>query len=615
MIVPMKKYAFMVYHKEYDSFLHALRDAGVVHVKEKKSISGIADLQELLEIRKQLKTTLEFLRKLNSDTKAEELAPATQITKQKGLHLIEEIEKLQEKKAQLRAEEQQLQKDIDYMQVWGEFSYGTIEKLREAGYEVGFYSCPTSKFDPKWRDDYNAILVNYHQFVSYFVTVTKVGETLEIEAERAKMPDSGLDTLHAVSIRLQENIIHIDKQLKELAASIYHTLDAFDKSLQNEFNFNKVSMQSERQADDKVMFLEGWATAEKAEQMEAALDKQGYFYQPLEIAPNDKVPIQLKNNRYAKLFEPLTKMFSLPNYTELDPTPLLAPFFMLFFGLCFGDAGYGLLVFLAGTLLKSKVGSDVRPFLSLSQWLGGTTMVVGLLVTGSFFGVALVDVPALEPIKEFFLSRDRQMQLALGLGMFHVVFGKAVAASKIKKQRGLKYSLAPWAWVFILTPFLVLTGPSILSMFGEPINVPPLPQTVTYICYGIAIASALVVLLYNSPGKNVFVNIGSAIWGLYNVASGMLGDTLSYIRLFAIGLTGGILGGVFNQLGVGMTAELPVLVRIPLMLAILLIGHGMNIALCTIASLVHPIRLIFVEYFKNSAYEGGGVAYEPFRKV
>jgi V/A-type H+-transporting ATPase subunit I len=615
MIVQMKKYAFMVYHKEYEQFLHTLREAGVVHVKENRSISGNAELQELLEIRKQLKTSLEFLCMLNNETKTEDFAPAHQITKEKGLYLIGEIERLKEKRVQLRTEELQLQKDIDYMQIWGDFSYGTIEKLREAGYEVGFFSCPTSKFDTKWREDYNAILVNYHQFVSYFVTVTKVGETVEIEAERAKMPHSGLDMLNATSVHIKESIRHLDDQMKEFAASTCNTLGAFDKSLQNEFNFNKVAIQSERKADDRVVFIEGWTTAEKANDMEALFDKQGYFYQELQIEPKDKVPIQLKNNRYARLFEPLTKMFSLPNYTELDPTPLLAPFFMLFFGLCFGDAGYGLLVFLAGTFLKKRVSLDVKPFLTLAQWLGGTTMVIGLLVTGSFFGIALVDVPALEPVKAFFLSRDRQMQLALALGMFHVVYGKAVAASKIKKQRGLKYSLAPWAWVFIITPLLIIFAPSILSMFGEPLDIPPLPQTVTYICYGVAIVSALVAFLYNTPGKNVFINIGSAIWGTYNVASGMLGDTLSYIRLFAIGLTGGILGGVFNMLGVGMTVDLPVVVRIPVMLIILLIGHGMNIALCTIASLVHPIRLIFVEYFKNSEYEGGGVAYEPFRKV
>jgi V/A-type H+-transporting ATPase subunit I len=207
------------------------------------------------------------------------------------------------------------------------------------------------------------------------------------------------------------------------------------------------------------------------------------------------------------------------------------------------------------------------------------------------------------------------MQLALGLGMFHFVFGKAVAAAKTKKQKGFKYSIGPWAWVFLLTPIMVLFAPAIMAMFGEPLNIPPLPQVVEYICYGIAGLSALTVLFYNSPGKNIFMNVGSALWGLYNTASGMLGDTLSYIRLFAIGLTGGILGNVFNMLGTQMTADMPVAARIPVMLFILLFGHGLNIALCIISSLVHPIRLVFVEYFKNSEFEGGGIAYAPFKKL
>jgi V/A-type H+-transporting ATPase subunit I len=210
---------------------------------------------------------------------------------------------------------------------------------------------------------------------------------------------------------------------------------------------------------------------------------------------------------------------------------------------------------------------------------------------------------------------DRQMQLALAIGMIHVVFGKAVAAAKIKKQKGLKYSIAPWAWVFLIASLLIVSAQSILAMFGRPLNMPPLPQVVEYICYGIAAVSGLVALCYNSPGKNIFLNIGSALWTTYNTASGLLGDTLSYIRLFAIGLTGGILGGVFNMLGVNMTEGMPVAVRIPFMLLILIVGHGLNIILCTISSLVHPIRLIFVEYFKNSEYEGGGIAYVPFKKV
>jgi V/A-type H+-transporting ATPase subunit I len=225
-----------------------------------------------------------------------------------------------------------------------------------------------------------------------------------------------------------------------------------------------------------------------------------------------------------------------------------------------------------------------------------------------------VNISALSSIKEHFMTMDRLMQFALGLGMFHVVFGKAVAAAKIKKQKGIKHSLAPWAWVFFLIAMLIMFAPTALAMFGKPLNVPPLPLIVQHICWCVAGINALVILFYNMPGKNIFFNFGAAIWNIYNAASGMLGDTLSYVRLFAIGLTGGILGGVFNMLGIDLTASLPIYARIPLMLFILVFGHGMNIALCTISSLVHPLRLIFVEYFRNSEYEGGGVAYTPFKK-
>lgn len=135
------------------------------------------------------------------------------------------------------------------------------------------------------------------------------------------------------------------------------------------------------------------------------------------------------------------------------------------------------------------------------------------------------------------------------------------------------------------------------------------------VCYGIAILGLVVAYLYNTPGKNVFLNFGTGLWNTYNMASGLLGDTLSYIRLFAIGLTGSILGGVFNTLAVTMTDGMNIMARAICMLLILLVGHSINIALCTISSLVHPLRLIFVEYYKNAEFEGGGKAYEPFRKA
>jgi V/A-type H+-transporting ATPase subunit I len=602
----MRKYAFMVYHKEYDNFLHTLRNLGVVHVKQTKPIAGCAGLQEMLTEQKRVTALLKDFKKWNGEKKELVLLPARDIPKTEGLRLVEKIEALQEKKVQLLAEKQVLQKDLAYMEPWGDFSYTTINNLKEAGYIVTFFNCPTARFEPKWEDEYNAFLVNNVQSVSYFVTVTKKGEPIDIEAERPKMPDRGLEVLHTAHQLLQENIRQTDDKLKEIAASEYNTLEAFDKSLQDEFNFTNVQIQTERQADDRLMFLEGWTTKDQAQNLETELDKQGYFFRQEEIQEDDKVPIKLKNNSYARLFEPLTRLFSLPNYAEIDPTPLLAPFFMLFFGLCFGDGGYGLLVLLAGTFLKKKVSPDMRPFLTLGQYLGGTTILVGVL-TGTFFGVALVDVPAFKAVKDYFLTTNNLMTLSIVLGLVHIVFSKCVAAYKTKVQKGFKYSIASWAWVFVIV--------SLLMVFGLPMLDIQLSQTLIHVCYGIAAVCGLVVLFYNAPGKNVFLNMGSAIWATYNVASGLLGDTLSYLRLFAIGLAGGILGGVFNMLGVEMTAGLPVVVRIPLMLFILLIGHGMNIALCMISSLVHPIRLIFVEYFKNSEYEGGGTAYLPFKKA
>ncbi|MDR1259378.1 MAG: ATPase [Tannerellaceae bacterium] len=606
MIVPMQKYAFMVYHKEYDMFLNTLRDLGVVHVKETKPIAGCAELQELLAGRKRVEETLAFLRKLNESDKETTLMPAKSISKAEGLSWVEKIESLQEKKVQLLAEKQVLAKDIAYMELWGDFSYTTINNLKEAGYVVSFFNCPTARFEPKWADEYNAFLVNNVQSISYFVTVTKENEPVEIEAERPKMPDRGLEVLQAACQQLEDNIEQTDGRLKQIAASEYNTLDAFYRNLQNEFSYANVQVQTERQADNRLMFLEGWTTKDQTQSLEAELDSQGYFFRELEVEEGDRVPIKLKNNRYSRLFEPITRMFSLPNYTELDPTPLLAPFFMLFFGLCFGDGGYGLLVLLACTFLKKKVSPDIKPILSLFQYLGGTTIVIGIL-TGSFFGIALVDIPAFKAVKDYFLSSANLMKISIIVGLVHIVFGKCVAAYKTKMQKGIKHSIAPFAWVFIII--------SLLMVFGLPMLDVQLPQSVTYVCYAVAATGALFAFLYNSPGKNIIINFGSGLWNTYNMASGMLGDTLSYIRLYAIGLTGGILGGVFNMLGVDMTSGLPIVVRIPLMLIILLIGHGLNIGLCTISSLVHPVRLIFVEYFKNSEFEGGGIEYLPFKKV
>ena len=606
MIVKMSKYAFMVYHREYDAFLTTLRELGVVHVKETNSVLDNAELQALLAERKQVSTAIRYCKNLNSQTKEVTVAPARGLTKAEGLKLVGKLEEMQEKQAQLQAAKVSLEKDIAYMDIWGEFSYANIRRLKKAGFDVTFFSCPTSKYEPKWGEEYNAFLVNNFQSVTYFVTVTKTGTPIDIDAERPKMPDRGLAKLHLAMEQLLDNIKVLNNQLKEYAAEQYNTLVELEKNIQNEFNLSNTLVQTDREAGDKLMLLEGFVPTEEAPAMEVALEKEGYYFQELDIQDGDRVPIKLKNNKFNRLYEPITNMFSLPNYTEFDPTPLFAPFFMLFFGLCFGDGGYGLLVLLACSFFKRKVNPDFKPYLTLFQYLGLAAIIVGTC-TGSFFGIALADVPALSKVKDYFVSSDNLMTFSIVIGLVQIIFGKTVAAFKMKAQKGVKYSIAPFAWVFVIT--------ALALAFGLPMLNLQLPETVKTVFIGIAVIGLVVAYLYNSPGKNIFLNFGTGLWNTYNMASGLLGDTLSYIRLFAIGLTGAILGGVFNQLAVDMTEGMNIVLRAVCMLLILLVGHAINIGLCTISSLVHPLRLIFVEYYKNAEFEGGGKEYRPFKKA
>ena len=167
-------------------------------------------------------------------------------------------------------------------------------------------------------------------------------------------------------------------------------------------------------------------------------------------------------------------------------------------------------------------------------------------------------------------------------------------------QFGFKYAVATIGWLFILvSTAIAFAAPGFMPMGG----------TVHMVFLAIGV---LMAYLYNSPGKNVFVNIGLGLWDSYNMATGLLGDVLSYVRLFALGLSGGILASVFNSLAVGMSPD-NVIAGPIVMVLIFVIGHAINMFMNVLGAMVHPMRLTFVEFFKNSGYEGGGKEYKPFK--
>lgn len=614
MIVPMKRYSYFVYEPEYQQFLHKLRDLGVVQVRQYSNPLKVEEFAQNVSNQTDIKQLQQRLNTIRNGNKLEEEQSPDSIEHGElpdGVltdfdlftatysEILNQIAEVESRLADVRNQQKELE-------VWGDFDLTLIEKLEEANYFIHFWLVAPAQFKKEWEELYDAQIIQSEGRYTYFVTITRQATppTLE-QAELQKLPAISLSQLQTEEATILEQKRLLLGSRNYLA---YHPDILAEKlvELQNNFNMRNADYQGTRMYDDKLVVVEGWVPKDLASKMEQDLIDSGIAFAELEIDKIEDVPVKLKNNRFSRAFEPLVEMFSMPNYGELDPTPYIAPFFMVFFGMCFGDSGYGLMVLIVSSLLKRKAKPSSKKAIELVQWLGLAGAVIGFL-SGSFFGIELVKVPFLARIKQYFISSENMMIIAPVLGFIQIIFAKYIGALKRTKQVGFTKALSSYAWPTLIIVLAVLVGLPMLEI--------SLPIWLTYVLYGITGLCVLLVLFYNSPGKNIFVNIGSAFWDTYNTASGLLGDTLSYIRLFAIGLTGAVLGSVFNNLAMMATSGLHILLAIPIGAFILIVGHGINFGLTTIGALVHPIRLIYVEYFNNSDFEGGGITYDPLRKL
>ena len=610
MITKMKKLTFLVYHKEYEGFLNSLRELGVVHIVEKQQ--GAADnteLQENIRLSNRLAATLKLLQNQKHEKNA--VIAAEGGTAVRGMQVLDEVDALQTEHGKLSQQLQSYAKEKEALEAWGNFEPDGIQKLKDAGYVIGFYSCSEGNYKEEWETEYNAMIVNRISSKVFFVTVTKAGQEVDLDVEQAKLPAYSLSRLEALYDTTEQAIEENEKQLVALSETDIPSLKAAIKELQSQIEFSKVVLSSEQTAGDKLMLIEGWAPAYSKVEIEAYLNDAHVYYEITDPMPGDDVPIRLNNKGFFAWFEPICKLYMLPKYNELDLTPFFAPFFMIFFGLCLGDSGYGLFLFLGATayrLLAKKVTPSAKSIISLIQVLAVSTFFCGLL-TGTFFGANIYDLdwPIVQRLKHAVLMDNNDMfQLSLILGVIQILFGMVLKAVNQTIQFGFKYAVATIGWIILL----VSTAVSFLFSSSEML---PSVLWIGGTAYKVVLCiSGAMIFLFNSPGKNIFMNIGLGLWDSYNMVTGLLGDVLSYVRLFALGLSGGILAGVFNSLAVGMSPD-NVIAGPIVMVLIFVIGHAINIFMNVLGAMVHPMRLTFVEFFKNSGYEGGGKEYKPFR--
>jgi V/A-type H+-transporting ATPase subunit I len=601
MIVPMKKYSFLIYHKEYTGFLDELRKTGILHVIEKQS-GELADekLREQYYLINQYNSVIKFLQKRAPEDKQESVAASD------PHKILQEIQNIQSEVENKTQQLSSLKKDIELVRPWGNFSFEDINKLSEHGLNIRFFLCNARKFKDEWKSAYNIEVISHYGGTIYFVVIQEDEEEIGVDAEEIKLPETSLSGLLKKQKDI-ENILTKSEEIFDLYAKKYILLLISERDrLQEQFEFENVVFNTEKKVEEKLMLLEGWVPVDKQQEIDLFLNNSGIFFITSEPGTDDKIPIKLTNNKYSKLFEPIAKLYSLPDYKELDLTPFFAPFFMMFFGFCLGDAGYGLLFVIAASIIKLRAKSNMKPLLTLIQILGGSTVIFGFL-SGTFFGVDLLkaDIAFLESFRKIFLKPEEMFYFALIMGGIQIVFGMFVKILNITKQLGFKYSLSILGWIILIIS-------TVLFMLLKN-KIGPELQILKYLYFLILASSLVMILFMNNPDKGFLGNFGKGLGDVYFTATGVFGDVLSYIRLFALGISSSILGYVFNYLALEMSGDTIILSQV-IFLLILVVGHSLNIFMATLGAFVHPLRLTFVEFYKNAGFMGGGKEYKPFKK-
>lgn len=623
MIQDMKKLTFLITNGEYEKFIDDIRQLGVIHVEELQQGATSEELQAGLDLAERYKNALNALNFAAESYESAQAYTALPADASQGIKLIEKIESLLAEENSVKHSIDAAEDAIRQLEPWGEFSWESIQQIEQTGYKPYFYVVNSKQYKAEWGDAYFATPVNEISKKTYFVAFSNEDTEPAITAERLFLPENPLSHYQEKQKSLIRHLEGIRENLLKINAENRASIEAGQLANENNIQLSKVHLCNEDVANGAVKLMIGWTLADNANQVVDYLEKEHIFYEISDPAFEDNVPIKIKNDKFSSLFEPILRMYSLPNYHDIDPLPFFAPFFMLFFGLCMGDLGYGMLITLASIILIfAKPG--IASYGKLGALLGGMTCICGF-ITGTFFGIDLssVDWEFIKPIQPYFINDSMKdsffgyspmMVISVIIGLIQVLLGMTLAGCKAVKNYGIIYGVGKFSWVVALVSATILFG---LPLFGAELS--HMTQIILYALIGV---SALGIFFLNNPnaykkdsalGKALGVgsNLGAGLWATYGMSTGLLGDLLSYIRLFALGLTGGVLGSVFNSLALEMSPDIPVVHEL-VMVLILLFGHGINFGLCMISSFVHPMRLTFVEYFKNADFEGNGKEYQPF---
>ncbi|MDD5015141.1 MAG: V-type ATPase 116kDa subunit family protein [Atribacterota bacterium] len=437
---------------------------------------------------------------------------------------------------------------------------------------------------------------------------------LKIPLEFSDTPKKVLKNIFGELKNIEEKrqiIFNTSKKLYRENLSLYVAFD-YLSILKSKEDVGKYIKQTK-----KVIIIEGWILQKNLNELKNRLYKK---YKELEIVfsnpkINEDIPVALKNNIFVEPFESVTELYGIPKYTEFDPTPLFAPFYFIFFGICLSDAGYGLIITALSyfALLKLKLEGTVKKFFGLFFLGGLSTFIMGAIM-GSWMGDTLNYLPnnilfirtflidkisLLDPIK----NPMPLLLISLSLGVVQIYTGFIIKFIANIKENKIKIGLMDQgSWLLLISGILLFV---ITSAIGSLAGFKNLAK------YIIWAGLLFLILTQGRSNKNIILKIAGGVISLYNLI-GYFSDILSYSRLFALGLSTAVLAVVVNTF-VMLFKDIPI-IGIILAIFVFILGHLFNMVISGMGAFIHSTRLQYVEFF-TKFYEGGGAYFKPFKII
>lgn len=600
MITKMDKYSLVLLNQEVPEFLNKLQDLGMVDInRENRAIdSHSSQVFDYLSRYKRAFQKISQLSAQSKDKQESETSLNLDIDSMSFDQLLLFCEKVITEREQLTQESDSLSREYRDSVVWGELNKDDIDKIESLGYTFGLFSVAEKKFNSSWESEYILKILNNINGRVYFIILYPKDQELIFSIPESKKPTKSHSIIESEIKQNRERLLENQLVINFLFSKA-GIISQKQNQISQELDLYLASKSSSSQAEGHIAILTGFAPTENRANVTNFIDSTGAYYIIDQAKEEDNPPVKLKNSFFSRLYEPIGELYMLPKYGERDLTPYFAPFYMLFFGLCLGDMGYGLVLLIGAALAKLKF-KEYRNYLTLIQFLGLGAVLMAAL-PGVIFGTKINEIlPLSDNIKNIFFSDLKMFWFAIIFGLFQIIVAKLINAIDLIKNKGLTYGFNSIGWIILI----IWGGFKYASTMVDSLNI---PQFYNYV----ALAALLMIVLFSSDSKNPFARLGMGAIALYHVTS-IFGDMLSYIRLFGLGTAGAILGMVVNSVALSMTG-IPYVGWI-FTIIMLLFGHVAVLLLSSLGAFVHPMRLTFVEFYKNAEFNGGGRAYNPLSK-